>query len=232
MQEQLSSALSDLEIQQQHREEEYKQKEANLENQRRKFTESLYEEFQLLSSTHQKDYTKLMFRYNELEQLYEKRPSRPEDIQRIKELRSIQAKLEGDIVIYNRKLDTANEIVEYLNRELENYKEVYDIFGPTGEIGNKTISFNLDAQKMEKYNSLIQKKAREQAMQSPAKEETTKTPTREALVLRTAAPFFQLHRGSHGNSIFEQSMEQEEEEAAILESKERKRSHFSLRKGR
>ena len=31
---------------------------------------------------------------------------------------------------YQKKAEQANEIVKYLNLELENYKDNYDIFGP------------------------------------------------------------------------------------------------------
>lgn len=31
---------------------------------------------------------------------------------------------------FKKKIMGANEIVKYLNLQLENYKEVYDIFGP------------------------------------------------------------------------------------------------------
>lgn len=32
-----------------------------------------------------------------------------------------------------KKVKTANQIVKYLQLELENYKDTYDIFGPGGE---------------------------------------------------------------------------------------------------
>lgn len=38
--------------------------------------------------------------------------------------------MDGEIKTYHKKMETANEIVRYLNLELENYKEAYDIFGP------------------------------------------------------------------------------------------------------
>jgi hypothetical protein len=43
---------------------------------------------------------------------------------------NMQTKLDIEIQSYQKKMETANEIVKYLNLELENYKDVYDIFAP------------------------------------------------------------------------------------------------------
>ncbi len=34
---------------------------------------------------------------------------------------------------YQKRMETANQIVKYLNLQLQNYKDAYDIFGPNGE---------------------------------------------------------------------------------------------------
>ena len=56
-----------------------------------------------------------------------------EDLTKIKELINMQTKMDIEIQSYQKKMETANEIVKYLNLELENYKDAYDIFGPNGE---------------------------------------------------------------------------------------------------
>jgi hypothetical protein len=45
----------------------------------------------------------------------------------------MQSKMDVEIQSYQKRMETANEIVKYLNLELENYKDVYDIFSPNAE---------------------------------------------------------------------------------------------------
>ena len=40
---------------------------------------------------------------------------------------------------YHKKVEHANEIVKYLNLELENYKDSYDMFGPNDDQSDKPI---------------------------------------------------------------------------------------------
>lgn len=48
--------------------------------------------------------------------------------------------------------------MKYMNMELENYKETYDVFGPTGEPSiNSTFSFNSDQKMLKAKRSLLRK---------------------------------------------------------------------------
>lgn len=71
---------------------------------------------------------------------------------------------------------------------------MYDIFGPNAEVGNKTISFQLDAQKMEKYKHFIQKKAKEEVK--------SKSPTKDSQNDSHIGPFFEVHNRSDGKNLF------------------------------
>lgn len=64
---------------------------------------------------HKNEYESLERKYKELETLLSDRPSRVEDVTKIKELINIQTKLDQEITIYHKKMETANEIVKYLN---------------------------------------------------------------------------------------------------------------------
>lgn len=68
-----------------------------------------------MKENHANEYRSLERKYKELEEIFSVRPSRPEDVTKIKELISIQTKLDQEIIIYHKKMETANEIVKYLN---------------------------------------------------------------------------------------------------------------------
>jgi hypothetical protein len=72
---------------------------------------------------------------------------------------------------------------------------MYDIFGPNSEVGNKTISFQLDAQKMEKYKHFLQKKAKEELKSKSFTKDTQDEPQ--------IGPFFEVHNRSNGKNIFD-----------------------------
>lgn len=68
-----------------------------------------------MKENHKNAYENLERKYKELETLLSDRPSRVEDVTKIKELINIQTKLDQEITIYHKKMETANEIVKYLN---------------------------------------------------------------------------------------------------------------------
>lgn len=72
---------------------------------------------------------------------------------------------------------------------------MYDIFGPIGEVANKTISFQLDAQKMEKYKHFVQKKTKEELK--------SKSPTKDSQNETQIGPFFEVHNRSDGKNILD-----------------------------
>lgn len=61
--------------------------------------------------------------------MFDERPSRPEDLSTIKDLLEDQNGMARMIEAAEMKVKHANEIVKYLQLELENYKDTYDIFG-------------------------------------------------------------------------------------------------------
>lgn len=75
--------------------------------------------------------------------LLDERPSRNEDIQAIRDLykqleMAARSREESALQVHR-----ANEIVKYLQLELENYKTTYGIFGPAaGNITSTTSSLN------------------------------------------------------------------------------------------
>ena len=93
----------------------------------------MYEEFTELKDSHELEMNKLTKKYKELETLFEERPSRVEDLSKIKALIEEKEKMGQEIQKCQKKITSANEVVKYLNLELENYKDVYDIFGPGEE---------------------------------------------------------------------------------------------------
>lgn len=125
-----------------------------VENERIAFSQEMFREFNAMKENHKNEYESLERKYKELETLLSDRPSRVEDVTKIKELINIQTKLDQEITIYHKKMETANEIVKYLNLKLENYKETYDIFKPNDvpfNNNNKTISFSAESQHMIDY---------------------------------------------------------------------------------
>lgn len=58
------------------------------------------------------------------------RPSRPEDIRRIKYLLAEIENLRVVLKSADQKALEADDISKHLKLELQNYKNVYDIFGP------------------------------------------------------------------------------------------------------
>ncbi|KAL4446600.1 hypothetical protein ABPG74_005538 [Tetrahymena malaccensis] len=95
-----------------------------------KFIEKMKKEYENLIHAHKNRVEELNIELRDLERLFAERPSRPDDIKQIKlllkELELTKKKLaETDIKILH-----ANEIVKYLQLELENYKNIYEIFGP------------------------------------------------------------------------------------------------------
>jgi hypothetical protein len=62
--------------------------------------------------------------------MFNERPSRPDDIRQIKILLKEIENHKKAVAEAEIKVVHANEIVKYLQLELENYKNVYDIFGP------------------------------------------------------------------------------------------------------
>jgi archaellum component FlaC len=56
------------------------------------------------------------------------RPSKPEDVEIIKQLNSEGQKLEKTLKENYKTIEHANEIVKYLQMELENYKQMYNLF--------------------------------------------------------------------------------------------------------
>ena len=66
--------------------------------------------------------------------------------------------MDVQIQTYQKKAQTANEIVKYLNLELENYKDTYHLFAATQETPNhlnKTVTFGVeDSSKKKEKGSL------------------------------------------------------------------------------
>lgn len=91
---------------------------AEAEKDRIQHSQVMYIEFQALRDHHQGLVNALNKKYTELETLFEERPSRMEDLTKIKELINMQTKLDIEIQSYQKKMETANEIVKYLNLEL------------------------------------------------------------------------------------------------------------------
>lgn len=58
---------------------------------------------------------------------------------KIRELTNLKSKMDQEMKTYYKKVEKANEIVKYLNMELENYKVVYDIFGKIESSPTKSI---------------------------------------------------------------------------------------------
>lgn len=86
-----------------------------VENERIAFSQEMFREFNAMKENHKNEYESLERKYKELETLLSDRPSRVEDVTKIKELINIQTKLDQEITIYHKKMETANEIVKYLN---------------------------------------------------------------------------------------------------------------------
>ena len=140
----------------------------------------MQEEFQELCRHHNKRYQLLLDRYNQLEKMFAERPSRAEDVTKIKELINLKSLMDKEIQNYQKNMNTANEIVRYLNMELENYKETYDIFGksdPTMFIGNslksvkgddstKLLEPRVDFEKAEKHLAILAKHNKTQSLEA------------------------------------------------------------------
>lgn len=62
-------------------------------------------------------------------------------------------------------------------------------------MANKTISFHLDTQKMEKYKHFIQKNAKEELK--------SKSPTKDSQNESQPGPFFEIHNRSDGKNILD-----------------------------
>lgn len=86
-----------------------------VEKERIAFSKEMFIEFNKMRENHKNGYENLERKYKELETLLSDRPSRVEDVTKIKELINIQTKLDQEITIYHKKMETANEIVKYLN---------------------------------------------------------------------------------------------------------------------
>lgn len=61
-------------------------------------------------------------KFDELEKLFLERPSRPEDLSAIKDLLEEKEDMARIVEAAELKVKHANEIVKYLQMELENYK--------------------------------------------------------------------------------------------------------------
>lgn len=114
-------------------ESEFKVMRQEVESERMVFTTNMYREFSEMRQCHEEEVYSLTYKYAELEKLFEERPSREEDLSKIKELIEEKTKMNAEVKICQKKVKEANEIVRYLNLELENYKDTYDIFGPTDD---------------------------------------------------------------------------------------------------
>ena len=68
----------------------------------------MYSEFEILRQQHIYDRQSLLKKYNELQKLFEERPSRAEDLTKIKELINMQTKMDIEIQSYQKKMETAN----------------------------------------------------------------------------------------------------------------------------
>lgn len=136
----------------------------------------MYLEFQLMKEEHLKQCASLEGKIKELELLFSDRPSRAEDVSKIKELTNMKTQLDNEIKTYHKKMETANEIVKYLNLELENYKETYDIFGPNElpALQNKTISFQEQPHSL--IDTLKSNKLKEDNFKATFKEDRTVSP--------------------------------------------------------
>ncbi|KAL4453698.1 hypothetical protein ABPG74_009594 [Tetrahymena malaccensis] len=99
------------------------------------FVEKMKKDFEELIKAHKLKSEELRGEYRELERLFNERPSRPDDIRQIKLLLKEIENYKKCLSEAEIKVLHANEIVKYLQLELENYKNVYDIFGP-GKGGN------------------------------------------------------------------------------------------------
>lgn len=49
--------------------------------------------------------------------------------------------MDFEIATCHKKVEHANQIVRYLNLELSNYKDTYDIFGPSEETLDRSLTY-------------------------------------------------------------------------------------------
>ncbi len=90
----------------------------------------MYEKFNQLKEFHEEEMARIQKKYYELEKIFAERPSRAEDLSKIKELIEIKEMMDIEVSTYHKRVEHANQIVKYLNMELSNYKDNYDMFGP------------------------------------------------------------------------------------------------------
>ena len=107
-------------------------------NERIEFTTRMMKQFEEMKRQHQNRYSLLEKKYNELEYLFDERPSRGEDVAAIRNLQNQKEKMDIQVKSFQKKAQTANEIVKYLNLELENYKDTYHLFGGSSSPSGKT----------------------------------------------------------------------------------------------
>lgn len=85
------------------------------------FVQKMKKEFEILLNAHRDRIEELRFEYRELERLFNQRPSRPDDIRHIKLLMKEIDHFRKQLSDAEVKVLHANEIVKYLQLELENY---------------------------------------------------------------------------------------------------------------
>ncbi len=78
----------------------------------------MLQQFHNIKNQHQKKYLALYSKYLQLQKLFNSRPSRAEDVTKIKQLTTLKDKINYEMQTCQKKVQTANEIVRYLNMQL------------------------------------------------------------------------------------------------------------------